>query len=84
MRAVQEGAQDYLVKGQVDGGTILRSVRYAIERKGFEEQRRRSDANFRSLIEHSPDLICVLRGTEIVYANPDELERLAGLLGARH
>ena len=32
VRAVQEGAQDYLVKGQVDGGALLRSMRYAIVR----------------------------------------------------
>jgi signal transduction histidine kinase len=40
VRAVQDGAQDYLVKGQVDGGTILRSMRYAIERQRVEAVRR--------------------------------------------
>ena len=30
--ALAEGAQDYLVKGQVDGPTLERSVRYAVER----------------------------------------------------
>src|SRR4029077_21164601 len=40
VRAVQEGAQDYLVKGQVDGGTILRAMRYAIERQRLETVRR--------------------------------------------
>ncbi len=39
VRAVYAGAQDYLVKGQVDGGTILRSVRYAIERQRLEAAR---------------------------------------------
>jgi diguanylate cyclase (GGDEF)-like protein len=32
VRAVQEGAQDYLVKGRADGNLLVRSMRYAIER----------------------------------------------------
>lgn len=32
MLAVQEGAEDYLIKGQVDGFQLLRAVRYAIHR----------------------------------------------------
>jgi diguanylate cyclase (GGDEF)-like protein len=32
LRVVREGAQDYLVKGQVDGKLLVRSIRYAIER----------------------------------------------------
>ncbi|MBN1689602.1 MAG: GGDEF domain-containing response regulator [Dehalococcoidia bacterium] len=36
--AVQTGAQDYLVKGQVDGNLLWRSIRYAIERKQLEQR----------------------------------------------
>jgi diguanylate cyclase (GGDEF)-like protein len=31
-----EGAQDYLVKGRVDGAAIGRSIRYSVERKALE------------------------------------------------
>ena len=36
LRAVQGGAQDYLIKGRVDDHLVSRSVRYAIERKRAE------------------------------------------------
>ena len=38
VRAVRDGAQDYLVKGEVDGPLLVRALRYAIERKRAEEQ----------------------------------------------
>src|SRR5688572_673335 len=34
--ALQEGAQDFLLKGQFDGAILARSIRYAIERKKIE------------------------------------------------
>jgi len=38
VEALKEGAQDYLVKGQVDGALLARSMRYAIERKRTEKE----------------------------------------------
>jgi len=35
--ALQEGAQDYLIKGQIELRGLLRSLRYAVERKSMEE-----------------------------------------------
>src|SRR5262249_81775 len=37
MRAVEEGAQDYLFKRQADGHLLARSLRYAIQRHRAEE-----------------------------------------------
>jgi two-component system cell cycle sensor histidine kinase/response regulator CckA len=37
VQALQEGAQDYLVKGQIESRGLLRALRYAVERKNMEE-----------------------------------------------
>jgi DNA-binding response OmpR family regulator len=42
--AVKEGAQDYLVKGQIDGKLLVRSIRYAFERMRAEKALRKNYA----------------------------------------
>src|SRR6202030_3045572 len=37
-RALQEGAKDYLIKGQIDARGLLRALRYAVERKTMQEE----------------------------------------------
>ncbi len=37
VQAVRKGAQDYLVKGQIDSNLLVRAMRYAIERQQAEE-----------------------------------------------
>ncbi|GAB1420275.1 hypothetical protein MASR2M15_03650 [Anaerolineales bacterium] len=51
VEAVQMGAQDYLVKGDVESRLLVRSVRYAIERNRTEIALRQSEKEYRSLID---------------------------------
>ena len=57
VQAMHHGAQDYIVKGSVDGKLLVRMIRYAIERTRtaheLSEQRRRLDA----LLENIPDRV---------------------------
>lgn len=39
IQAVHSGAQDYLIKGEVDSKLLIRSINYAIERKRAEEEK---------------------------------------------
>ncbi len=60
LRAVQLGAQDYLMKGQVDARLLVRSIRYAIERKKADDAVKRTEERFKLLIENTLDLIEML------------------------
>jgi PAS domain S-box-containing protein len=62
IRTVREGAQDYLVKGSFDGRLLLRSIRYAIERKRSEEALRQSESTVRAIFENSQDGIVIFEG----------------------
>lgn len=42
--AVREGAQDYLIKGQIGGNLLTRAMRYAVERKRAEEEIKKLNA----------------------------------------
>ncbi|KPK61450.1 MAG: hypothetical protein AMK73_07925 [Planctomycetes bacterium SM23_32] len=68
--ALQGGAQDHLVKGELDGRLLARSIRYAVERKLTEEALRESEEKFRALAEQSPNMIFIHAGGHIAYANP--------------
>ncbi len=51
VQLVQEGAQDYLVKGKAGGESLARVIRYAIERQRAENALRESEERLRAVVE---------------------------------
>jgi len=53
-RVVREGAQDYLLKSEMTGPMLARTIRHALERKSAEHALRKSEERFRILFEYAP------------------------------
>lgn len=68
VRTVQEGAQDYLVKGHVDSHSLVRAMRYAIQRRESERALAEERNLLRSLLNNLPDPIYVkdLKGRYLI------------------
>jgi len=74
IKTVQEGAQDYLVKGHLDSHALVRTIRYAIERKRTEEELRGQALIFENI--HDGIIVADLEGN-IIRWNP-AAERIFG------
>jgi diguanylate cyclase (GGDEF)-like protein/PAS domain S-box-containing protein len=79
-QALQEGAQDYLIKGQIDARSLMRSLRYAIERKAMEEalfeEKERAQVTLNSI---GDAVACTNIAGDISFLNP-VAEKLTGWL----
>lgn len=53
LRAVRAGAQDYLIKGEINAQLLIRAMRYAIERKRTEEALREHHLRYQALFENN-------------------------------
>jgi two-component system cell cycle sensor histidine kinase/response regulator CckA len=58
--AMRDGAQDYLVKGSVDGDGLYRSIRYAVERHAISAALRTSESLFRQLADNIKEAFIVI------------------------
>src|SRR5688572_27912374 len=61
VKAVEQGAQDYLIKGQVDGHLLARSLRYAIQRHQAEQR----------LKDRNRELLVLRKISEIILGSLD-------------
>ena len=81
LQAVRDGAQDYLVKGRIDAEVLIRSIRYALERKRAQAALKESENRFASFMSHSPAIAFMKDASgRYLYAN-QLFERTLGLSG---
>jgi signal transduction histidine kinase len=77
VEAVNRGAQDYLIKGEVTPRLLVRSLRYAIERHRmvtevaeYVRELQTVESGFRNIISRSPDGILILNEKgDLLFAN---------------
>ncbi|MGA1792040.1 MAG: sigma 54-interacting transcriptional regulator, partial [bacterium] len=69
IKTVKEGAQDYIFKGQADGNLLLRSIRYAIERKRCETKSKEMIGKLRKCHD---DLLSILNQLPMGVAMTDK------------
>lgn len=78
LHAIRNGAQDYLVKGQITGEVLVRSIHHAIERDEAERMLRESQERYQILVDMMPDSIIVHTQGEVKFVNPAAMK----LMGA--
>lgn len=78
VEAVRAGAQDYLVKGRINGEVLVRTLHHAVERQRVRQQLRESEARKRAILESALDAIITIDHTgRILEFNP-AAERIFG------
>lgn len=81
MQAMEEGAADYLVKGEITPQLIERTIRYALNNNRTLQLLKESENKFRQLFERSIDAIYISdKDHNLIDVNPS----LSQLLGFSH
>jgi CheY-like chemotaxis protein len=57
LEAIKEGAQDYLVKGELTEGLLAKAIQYSLERKRTLEHLRVSNERFNTVVKATNDAI---------------------------
>ncbi|MGE5656750.1 MAG: PAS domain-containing protein [Actinomycetota bacterium] len=71
LQTIQAGAQDYLIKGEISSGSLIRSLHYAIERYRMKEALRQSEEQYRSVVNNLQSVIFQLdRQGNWTFLNP--------------
>ncbi|MHC4535371.1 MAG: PAS domain-containing hybrid sensor histidine kinase/response regulator [Planctomycetota bacterium] len=78
IQAIKKGASDYLVKGKFFRDMLVRTIRYSLERKEFEQLSRQSEERLKAIMDNiQTGIILVDAETHIIIdANPAAAEMI--------
>ena len=77
LEAMQAGASDFLIKGQIEAIQLERTIRYALERRRGEEALEDAARRERAMIDNALDVICTIDAEgKFVTINPACLRML--------
>ena len=74
LQAIRGGAEDYLVKDEINSDLLIRSVYHAIERRAHERELRQ----YETLIERSTDVNAIIDGDGTLRYVTPSIERVLG------
>lgn len=77
-KAVKAGAQDYLVKGNLSGSLLVRTLRYSIERSNLIQDLRKSKEYTEKLFKSTPSAIFSVDKNRRIIEWNDEAIRITG------
>jgi len=68
LKVVQEGAQDFLIKGQLSGTLLVRALRYAVERQRYEAALQRRALEMEALYKTSLEISMELDSQVVLHS----------------
>ena len=78
MKAVRSGAHDYLVKGQTSGTLLVRTIRYALERRRAQEALLESEAHYKAITDRTFDTILTVDDGGTILSTNRAVEQMFG------
>ncbi len=78
MKAVRSGAHDYLVKGQTSGTLLVRTIRYALERRRAQEALLETEAHYKAITDRTFDTILTVDDGGTILSTNRAVEQMFG------
>ena len=78
IRAMEAGAADYLIKGEINPYLLERTIRYSVRHRQVLRELQQREDRFRSLVQNSSDVIAVLAADGTIQYVSDSCRRILG------